>query len=95
MATHASAEKAARQAKRRQLRNTQTLSHCKTVVKKLRSALTTKFKTKEEATKELHSLLNNTQKILRKAASKRVMRPETVSRQIGRLSAAVHKTLSA
>ena len=91
MATHASAEKAARQAIRRQLRNVQTLSHCKTVIKKVRTQLQQKFKTPEEATKLLLPLLDNAEKTLMKAASKRILKPETAARYISRLSRAVHQ----
>ena len=95
MATHASAEKAARQATKRQNRNLQVVSRCKTSIKKLRTAIVAKYGTKDEALKALGPLLSNVQKTLMKAASKRIMKPKTASRHISRLSSAVHKVLGA
>lgn len=95
MATHASAEKATRQALRRGARNLSVRSHCKTVVGKLRAALVAKAENKEEAKKRLDSLFNDAQRVLRKAASKKVIKIQTASRQISRLSLAIHRYMTA
>jgi small subunit ribosomal protein S20 len=91
MARHASALKAARQALKHREANRQTRAKCKLIVKKLRTALTEKVTSREAAQKKLQPLLNEVQRTLKKAASKNVMKMETASRHIARLSAAVHR----
>ncbi len=90
MERHQSALKAARQAVKRQTRNTAALSRVKTTVKKLREAIVAKGEKKG-----LPALLNEVQRTLTKAASKNLMKRETASRQIGRLSQAVHRAMKA
>ena len=90
MERHKSALKAARQAVKRTARNTAALSKVKTTVKKLRTAMTNKAEKKN-----LPALLNEVQRTLTKAASKKLMKRETAQRQIGRLSTAVHRALNA
>lgn len=94
MATHKSAEKAARQATKRAARNSQARANFRTEVKKLRAALEGKGMKKEERVKALPLLLNNVQRVLCKAASKNLIKRETASRRIARLSMAVHKALA-
>ncbi len=94
MERHASALKAARQAKKRNLKNRQSRANLRTVVKKVRATLTTKAK-KEEMKKTLPTLLNEAQRALMKASSRGLIKKGNASRQIARLSAAIHKALSA
>lgn len=91
---HKSAVKAARQAVKRNERNTQARNRYKTIVKKLKVALATPSKDKEAAKKTLAPLLNDVQKTLMKAASKNLIKAKTASRSISRMSAAVHKALA-
>ena len=91
MATHASAEKAARQSVKRAARNQQVRSQFKTAVKKFRAAVAAKYDSKDAAKKVLAPLLDSVQRVLTKAASKNVIRRETASRQVSRLSTAMHK----
>lgn len=93
MATHKSAEKAARQAIKHRERNTAVRSEFKTTIKQLRAALSTlgsKSANAEEARK-LTPLLNKAQSLLMKAAKRNIIKKETASRQVSRLSIAVHK----
>lgn len=87
MATHASAEKAARQATKRNARNQAARAHYRTIIKNLRTAVAEK-KPKEV----LSSLLNETQRVLMKAASKDLIKKNMAARQISRLSALVSKS---
>ena len=87
MVRHQSAVKAARQAVKRAARNQAALAKVKTVVKKLRLAVAD---TKGDK-KALAPLLNDVQRTLMKAASKNLMKRETASRHISRLSIAVAK----
>lgn len=91
MARHASAVKAARQSLKKRAHNINVKSECKTAVKKIRLALAKKITNKEEAKKELSALLNQCQKTLMKAASKNILKIGTVSRQVSRLSSAIHQ----
>lgn len=91
---HKSAVKAARQAVKRNARNTQAHARVKTIVKKLKTALATPVKDKDAAKKSLAPLLNDVQKTLMKAASKNLIKRETASRTVSRLSSAVHKALA-
>lgn len=95
MATHASADKAARQALRRREINQARLSELRTQVKKLRSAILSGTGKKEESKTTLLALLGQTQQRLMKAANHKVIEKGTASRQIARLSAAVHRALTA
>lgn len=90
MATHKSAEKAARQALKHRERNTAVRSEFKTAIKQLRVALTTKVSNAEDARK-LTPLLNKAQSLLMKAAKRNIIKKETASRQVARLSTAVYK----
>jgi len=94
MERHANALKAARQAKRRNERNRQARAGLRTVVKKVRTTLLSKAK-KEDLKKQLPVLLNEAQRALMKAASKGLIKTGNASRQIARLSSAVHKALNA
>jgi small subunit ribosomal protein S20 len=91
MARHKSAVKAARQANKRAERNSQARASYRTTIKKLRTALQAKDLKKDVAKKTLPPLLNEVQRVLMKAASKNLIKRETASRQIARLSAAVHR----
>lgn len=90
MERHKSALKAARQAVKRTARNSAALSTVRTTVKKLRTAITT-AKTGKGDKKALAPLLNDVQRVLMKAASKNLLKSKTASRQIARLSKAVHQ----
>ncbi len=93
MERHANALKAARQAKKRNERNRNQRAGLRTVVKKVRSTITAKGKP-EELKKTLPSLLNEAQRALMKAASKGLIKTGNASRQIARLSSAVHKAMN-
>lgn len=83
MANHKSSEKRARQSVKRNAVNTRRKNEVKTVEKKLTTALNSKnSKDAAEALKNLMSKLS-------KAASKGVIRKETASRKVARLSARV------
>ncbi|MCB0416264.1 MAG: 30S ribosomal protein S20 [Bdellovibrionales bacterium] len=86
MATHKSAEKADRQSKVRAIRNQSLRAEAKTAVKRVRAQIAAGVK--GEA---LEGLLKNAQSTLRRAASKGVLKPETVSRYVSRLSSAAHR----
>lgn len=92
MARHASALKAARQAVKRNERNRQARATVKTALKKLRTAITAKEGNKKET---LPKMLSEVQRVLMKAASKNLIKRENASRQIARLSTAIHKAISA
>jgi len=94
MERHANALKAARQAKRRNERNRNQRAGLRTVVKKVRATIESKAK-KEDMKKTLPSLLNEAQRALMKASSKGLIKAGNASRQIARLSSAVHKALNA
>lgn len=87
MANHKSAAKRARQSIKRNGVNTRRKSSARTHEKSLLKALTSKD------VKALPELLKNLSSQLMKAASKGVMKRETVSRRIGRLSARVQAAL--
>lgn len=94
MATHKSAEKAARQAVRHAERNRSAISAYRTAVKKLRMAIDSNKGKKDEGRKTLDSLFSETQRILMKSASRGILKPKTASRQISRLGRAIHKAVS-
>ncbi len=80
---HASALKAARQSDKRREHNRSQLSNMRTTVKKFREALEAKGSKNLEV---LTGLLNQTQAVLMKAASKGLIKKNNASRHIGRLS---------
>lgn len=86
MANHKSSEKRARQAVKRNARNTSIKAAVKTFEKNLEKGITAKAKN----TKEL--LTAYTAKAM-SAVSKGALKKETVSRKIGRLSARVSAAL--
>jgi len=93
MATHASAEKAARQAIKHAQRNNVARSQYKTAVKKIKVAMTAKYESKDAATKALAPLISQAQRVLMRAASKNVIKSRTASRQISRLNLAVQRVI--
>jgi small subunit ribosomal protein S20 len=88
VANHKSAEKRHRQSEKRRERNRVVRSQVKTESKKLRTAI----ETGEKETVE-QQLRKTTAKIS-KAASKGVLKKQTASRRISRLSKAAHKALT-
>ena len=90
MERHKSALKAARQAVKRTARNSAALSSVRTNVKKLRTAIAT-AKTGKGDKVALATMLNEVQRTLMKAASKNLIKAKTASRQVARLSKAVHQ----
>lgn len=83
-----SAYKELRKAKKRHTRNIGTVSEVKTLVKKFDKLLTEKkFKEAKEFLKKVSSKMD-------KAAKKKVLRKNTVSRKISRLSKKLHKATS-
>jgi len=84
LATHASAQKRARQSKKRQLRNTVVKSVVKTYSKKLLKAV--EEKNLEEAQKALTRAIP----LIQKASSKKVLHKKTAARKISRLTKKVN-----
>ncbi|HVK61004.1 MAG TPA: 30S ribosomal protein S20 [Bdellovibrionales bacterium] len=84
MATHKSAEKRARQAVKRNKRNTDRENMVRTAEKKLRTALAANDK------KSAATLLNDYVSKVSKAAAKGVIPAKTAARKIGRLSTRVN-----
>lgn len=91
MATHKSAEKASRQADRRRVRNQAVRTEVKTAIKKLRTALSAKGVNAETVKTQLLPQFNQVQSVLMKAAKRKIIKKETASRQVSRLSLALHK----
>ena len=91
MANHASADKAARQAVTRNKRNTETKKAFRLEIKKLRGMIAKKSDGKESAKTEILTQFNNVQKILKRAANKKVIKLNNAARKISRL----HKEVSA
>ena len=87
MATHKSAEKAARSSERKRARNQTVRSEVKTTMRRVREAVSAK-KGKEV----LLPLLNQAQSVLMRSASKNVIKAGTASRYISRLSTLVQKS---
>lgn len=87
MANHKSAAKRARQTIRRNGVNSRRKGTVRTSEKSLLKALT------EKNVKALPQLLKDVTAEMMKAASKGVLKKETVSRKIGRLSTRVHAAL--
>ncbi|MDX1949591.1 MAG: 30S ribosomal protein S20 [Rickettsiales bacterium] len=85
MATHKSAEKAARQAEKRRLRNNATESKIKTIIKSARQAISSgDANTSKEAVKKAQSTLA-------KGVSKGLIKKNTASRITKRLASALKK----
>lgn len=84
MANLPSVEKRNRQSIKRRARNLTERTKVKSVVKKLRDAITAKDATKAK------DALKAASKVLDMAASKGIVTRENASRRIGRLSKAVH-----
>lgn len=80
MANHKSAAKRARQAPKRQLKNTQIVSSLKTWEKKIRTAVASKD------AKTANELLRTVASKFDKAAQKGVIHTRTASRKLGRIS---------
>ena len=89
MASHKSAEKRARQADKRRARNRGITSSLRTSVKAVRDAIASGDQTAAAAR------LHEAETALRKAATKGVLKKETASRHVSRLSKAVNKVASA
>ncbi len=83
MATHKSAEKRARQAVKRNDRNTQAVGAVRTLERKLRTALAAD----DKATST--TLMKDYMSIMSSAGTKGVVHPKTASRKIGRLASRV------
>lgn len=83
MATHKSAEKRARQAVKRNARNTQAIGAVRTLERKLRTALAGNDK------KTATTLMNDYMSLMAKAGTKGVVHAKTASRKIGRLASRV------
>lgn len=91
MATHASAEKAARQSAKRAEKNRKIRSQFRTIIKKARATLATKHASKDAAVKALQPIVNEVQSVLMRAANKGIIKKATASRKIARLSHHVSK----
>ncbi len=85
MANHKSAEKRARQIKKRNARNSFIRSTMRTTIKKVRA--TAEAGKKDEATAALEEAVRT----IDKAASKKVVHPKNASRKISRLTRLVNK----
>ena len=94
MVRHASAVKAARQALKHQARNAAEKSKLRTSIKNLKKAVVQKFSSKDDAAKALTGLLNDTQRVLMKAANRGVIKARTASRYVSRLSTKVNQALA-
>ena len=88
MAQHRSAEKRARQAEKRRERNRAVRSRVRGSTRAVRAAL--EGGDVATAQKQLHEA----EKIIRRAASKGVMKKTTASRTVSRLAKAVHRASS-
>lgn len=86
MANHKSSEKRVRSDARKTVRNTVYMSRVKTCVKKLRSAIATA--TDSSSVQDLFKVAQST---LAKAASKGIIRKNTVARNTSKLSQAIKK----
>jgi small subunit ribosomal protein S20 len=85
VANHPSAEKRNRQRIKKTLQNRTVMSAVRTLVKRVRTAITAKDKAAAKT-----ALLNAT-KALDKASSKGVVHAKAASRTVSRLSAQIHK----
>lgn len=86
MANHKSAEKRARQSVKRKARNGQIKASVKTFEKNLVKGI-------EAKSKEVPALLSAYMKKAMSAANKGVLKKETISRKIGRLSSRVNAAI--
>lgn len=84
MANHKSAEKRARQTVRRQARNSMASKKVKTAERKLVDAVKAK-------SQDIQTLLRNFTAEVMKAVSKGVLKKETASRKISRMSRSNHR----
>ena len=89
MARHKSALKAARQSVKRAARNQTVKSKYRTVLKRVRTAIAAAKPGTDS--KVLQPLINEAQKVLKQAATRRVIGQKTAARYISRLSSAAHK----
>lgn len=89
MATHKSAEKRARQAVKRNARNTAAEGKVRTAERKLRTAMNANDKSAST------SLMGEYMSTMAKAGAKGVVHKKTAARKIGRLAARLHKLGSA
>jgi small subunit ribosomal protein S20 len=85
MAQHRSAEKRARQALKRRARNRAVRSHVRGSTRAVRAAL----EGGDVASAQTH--LREAEKIIRRAASKGIVKKTTASRTVARLARALHK----
>ena len=85
LATHKSAEKRARQAVKRNARNTAAVGAVRTLERKLRTALAAN----DKATST--TLMKDYMSVMAKAGTKGVVHAKTASRKIGRLALRVSK----
>jgi small subunit ribosomal protein S20 len=85
LATHKSAEKRARQNKKRQQRNTAVKSSVKTRVKAVLGAV------EDKKTEDARSALAKAIKVIDKAAAKGILQRNTASRKISRLTRKVNQ----
>lgn len=83
MANHKSSEKRARQSVKKNAKNTRRQNEVKTFEKKIEAAIASK--NVKEATEALKAFMSK----MSKAASKGVIRSQTASRKVGRVSARV------
>lgn len=88
MANHASAEKRARQANKRKIRNQALTSAMKTAIRKVKDAIAGKDLT------NVDELFKKAQSVIAATRSKGVIHRNNMSRRISRLSLAVNKIKS-
>lgn len=89
MAQHRSAEKRARQAAKRRDRNRAVRSHVRGTTRAVRAAL------ERGDVASAQSELREAEKVIRRAASKGVVKKTTASRTVSRLAKAVHRATGA
>jgi len=89
MAQHRSAEKRARQAEKRRERNRAVRSRVRGSTRAVRAAL------EGGDVRAAQQQLHEAEKIIRRAASKGVVKKSTASRTVSRLAKAVHRASSA
>ena len=85
MATHKSAEKAARQTLTRTTRNKSRISKIRTFIKKLELLITSKDKTKAKA------LFKTVQSEIMRGVTKSLIKKNTAARKVSRLSTKINK----
>lgn len=91
MANHKSSEKRARSSETKRARNRQYISAVRTSVKKVRAAVDAILSGAEKDPSGAWTALREAQSILAKAATRGVMKKNTVSRTTGRLTQALKK----